>query len=83
MSHTPHELHEDFPEYAEAITALKARDAHFTRMADEYHDLNRQIHRAETNVEPIEDLAMIALRKERGTLKDKLYAVLKAVQPTS
>ena len=83
MSNTPHELHDDFPEHAEAISVLKQVDAHFARMAEEYHALNRQIHRAETNVEPMEDLAMIELRKERGALKDKLYAVLNAPQPTS
>ena len=83
MSNTPHELHEEFPDLAEVISTLKQVDAHFAKLADKYHDLNRQIHRAETNVEPMEDLAMIELRKERGALKDKLYAMLKAGQPTS
>lgn len=83
MSHTPHELHEEFPDFADAISALKTQDAHFARMAEEYHDVNRRIHRAETNIDPMEDLAMIELRKERGALKDKLYAMIKAVQPTS
>lgn len=83
MSNTPHELHEEFPEFADSITLLKQVDAHFARMAEQYHELNRQIHRAETNVEPMEDLAMIELRKERGLLKDKLYTLLKSAQPTS
>ncbi|WP_407492143.1 YdcH family protein [Pseudooceanicola sp. MF1-13] len=83
MSNTPHELHEEFPEHAEAISVLKQVDNHFARMADKYHDLNRRIHRAETNVEPMEDLAMIELRKERGALKDQLYSLLKTSQPTS
>jgi uncharacterized protein YdcH (DUF465 family) len=83
MSHTPHELHEEFPDFADAISALKTQDAHFARMAEEYHDVNRRIHRAETNIDPMEDLAMIELRKERGALKDKLYAMIKAVQPTA
>jgi len=83
MSNTPHELHDDFPDFADRITTLKSVDAHFAKMAEQYHALNRQIHRSETNIEPIEDLAMISLRKERGALKDKLYAVLKDTQPTS
>jgi uncharacterized protein YdcH (DUF465 family) len=83
MSHTPHELHEEFPDFADAISALKTQDAHFARMAEEYHDVNRRIHRAETNIDPMEDLAMIELRKERDALKDKLYAMIKAVQPTA
>ncbi|MBL4766866.1 MAG: YdcH family protein [Rhodobacteraceae bacterium] len=33
--------------------------AHFARLRDQYHQLNRTIHRTETNVEPIEDLSEI------------------------
>ncbi|MGH1423552.1 MAG: YdcH family protein [Pseudooceanicola sp.] len=83
MSHTPHELHEEFPQFAEAITQLKTSDAHFARIAAEYHEVNSQIHRSETNIEPIEDLAMIELRKQRGILKDEIFAALRAAQPTS
>ncbi|MGR3323154.1 MAG: YdcH family protein [Pseudooceanicola sp.] len=83
MSNTPHDLHSEFPEFADAITALKTSDAHFARLAEEYHEVNDTIHRAETNVEPMEDLAMIDLRKTRGRLKDEIFAALKAGQPTS
>lgn len=78
MSHTPHELHEEFPEYAERITALKTGDAHFSRLAEEYHEINRAVHRAETNVEPMEELAETELRKKRALLKDEIYAMLSA-----
>ena len=76
MSHTPHELHEEFPELAEKMTELKTSDAHFSRLADEYHEVNRAVHRAETNVEPMDELAEVELRKKRGLLKDELYAIL-------
>lgn len=76
MSHTPHELHEEFPELAAKITELKQTDAHFSRLAEDYHDLNRQVHRAETNVEPMELLAETELRKQRAALKDELYKLL-------
>ena len=39
MSNTPHDLYEDFPEKAAAIHALKAKDAHFARLVEEYHDV--------------------------------------------
>lgn len=77
MSHVPHELHEEFPEHAAKITELKTSNAHFARLADEYHDLNRAVHRAETRIEPMDDLAMDDLRKKRAKLKDALYAMLK------
>ncbi|MEP2533481.1 DUF465 domain-containing protein [Shimia sp.] len=78
MSHTPHELAEEFPELVEKMSALKTSDSHFAKMADEYHELNRKVHRAETNVEPREELSEVDLRKRRGALKDEIYAYLKA-----
>lgn len=76
MSHTPHELAADFPELAEKITELKQENAHFAKLAEEYHDINRAVHRAETNVEPMEALAETDLRKQRSGLKDELYRML-------
>lgn len=76
MSNTPHELHEEFPEHADKISALKQSDAHFAKLADAYHVLNREIHRAETNVEPMEELTEVQKRKERAALKDDIYAIL-------
>lgn len=76
MSHTPHELAEEFPEHAEKISELKQSDAHFQRLFDEYHEINRAVHRAETNVEPVEELAEVDMRKKRGALKDELYKML-------
>ncbi len=78
MGHTPHELAEEFPEYAEQMHELKANDAHFARLFDNYHEINRQVHRAETNVEPIEELAETDLRKQRAALKDEIYRYLTA-----
>lgn len=77
MTNTPHELQDDFPGHAQVISTLKQVDTHFARMADQYHELNRKIHRAETNIEPMEDLAMIDLRKQRAALKDSIYSVLR------
>ena len=78
MSHTPHELTEEFPEEADKIHALKESDAHFAKLADEYHELNREIHRMETDVEPASDEHQTELRKKRMALKDEIYALLKA-----
>ena len=76
MSHTPHELHEEFPEHAGKITELKQKDAHFSRLADEYHEINRRVHRAETNVDPVDPLAEVEMRKKRAVLKDEIYQLL-------
>ncbi|MGB1207842.1 MAG: YdcH family protein [Paracoccaceae bacterium] len=78
MTHTPHDLAQDFPEYADKLHKMKTEDAHFAKLADAYHDLNRQVHRAETRVEPIDEAAEHALRRERATLKDEIYRMLAA-----
>ncbi|PCJ09424.1 MAG: hypothetical protein COB16_04480 [Rhodobacteraceae bacterium] len=76
MKNTPHELAEDFPDKSAEISALKQSDAHFARLADEYHNVNRAVHRAETNVEPISELAEADLRKTRAALKDQIWGIL-------
>ena len=76
MSHTPHELAEEFPDKADKIHALKDSDAHFRKLFDEYHEVNRAIHRAETNVEPTDELNEVRLRKQRLALKDQIAGML-------
>ena len=79
MSHTPHELADDFPEYAEAIHHLKQNDAHFAKLIDRYHDINRAIHRAETRIEPTDDFHEEAMRKRRLMLKDEIARALSRI----
>jgi uncharacterized protein len=50
MSHTPHDLHVEFPEHADKLHELKLGNAHFVVLADRYHEVNHAIHRAETNL---------------------------------
>jgi len=77
MGHTPHEIQEEFPEYRDRIHELKQENGHFARLLDEYHEVNREVHRAETNVEPTDDLHLAELRKKRLALKDEIWAMLK------
>ena len=76
MSHVPHELHEEFPQARERLHALKLSDAHFARVAERYHEVNRAIHRAEAEVEPISDDALEEMKKQRLALKDEIAALL-------
>ncbi len=76
MKNTPHELADDFPEYVDKMRELKMSDAHFARLFEEYHEVNRAVHRAETNVEPVSDAHMENMRKSRMALKDKIYGML-------
>ena len=76
MSHVPHELHEEFPEAADRIHTLKTSDAHFARLADEYHAVNREIHRMETGIEPVSDDVENQKRRQRLALKDQIALYL-------
>ena len=78
MSNTPHDLYEDFPEKTAAIHALKANDAHFARLVEEYHEVNRAVHRAETRVEVLSSEHENELRQKRMRLKDAIWKQLAA-----
>lgn len=76
MSHTPHELHEEFPHLAARIRELKTGDVHFAQLADAYHDLNRAVHRMETGVEAVADAVLEDFKKKRLAMKDNIAALL-------
>lgn len=77
MSNTPNELSEQFPDAVEKMHALKTGDAHFAKLFDEYHELNRAIHRAETDVEPTDDFHMDEMRKQRLAMLDEISPYLR------
>lgn len=76
MSHVPHELAEEFPEHKERLHELKMSDAHFTKLADAYHNINREIHRIEASGINTSDEEFEELKKKRLALKDDIYAML-------
>jgi len=76
MSHTPHELAEVFPDKAERIQELRTANAHFAKLSDQYHELNREIHRGETDVEPMDDMHLEELKKQRLALLDEITEML-------
>ena len=76
MSHVPHELAEEFPNHTDKLHDLKVSNAHFAKLADEYHEINREIHRIESGVEAASDERSTDLRKQRLYLKDQIAAML-------
>jgi len=57
---------------------LRQSNAHFARLADEYQDVNRAVHRAETRVETLGEAAEAELRRRRMSLKDEIGRMLAA-----
>ena len=76
MGDTPHELRAEFPDKVEKLHQLKVSNAHASRIMDEYHDINREIHRIETDIAPAADETLEELKKKRLQLKDQIFALL-------
>ena len=77
MTYFPHELTEEFPEFAGRIHVLKDTDAHFHRLANEYQEINKQIVLAEQEVQPTDDFHLEDMRKLRLKLKDEIFGMLR------
>jgi len=78
MAAVHHDLVTEFPEYREQIHTLKTGNAHFAKLFDEYHAVNKEVVRLEGEGVPVTDEAFEAMKKQRLTLKDQLYTMLKA-----
>lgn len=73
-----HPLITEFPEHREAIHDLKTANAHFRRLFDEYHRVDREVVRIEGEIEPTSDSVTEGLKKRRLQLKDDLHHMLVA-----
>ncbi|MEE4209370.1 MAG: YdcH family protein [Parvularcula sp.] len=74
--HTPNELTTIFKRDRDLVTRLKGSDAHFARLADEYHEVNRQVHRIEAETEAASDERTESLKKQRLHLLDEISAIV-------
>ncbi len=79
MPHIPHELLEEFPEFADKIRRQKASDPHFAEIAAKYEMINAEIIRIEGDEEAASDERFENLKKQRLLLKDQLFEILQQV----
>lgn len=75
--HTPNELTTIFARDRDLVTRLKAEDAHFARLADDYHEVNREVHRIEAEAEAASDERFETLKKKRLKLLDELTDIVR------
>ena len=73
-----HDLIHELPEYRERIHELKTSDHHFSRLFDEYHELDHEIHRIETGIENTSDEYLEEKKKWRLLRKDELFEMIMA-----
>ena len=76
MSHTPHELADEFPHDHALLHDLKMADSHFVTLADRYHEVNGEIHRIEAEIETPSDEYTETLKKKRLALLDEISGIL-------
>jgi uncharacterized protein YdcH (DUF465 family) len=78
--HIPHELDDEFRAHAGLIDRLRQTDHEFGRLAARYDDVNRSIHRIESEQEPADDAVAEEFKKERLLLKDQIAAFLTRIE---
>ena len=78
MSDFHHDIGSEFPEHRERIHTLKTGNAHFARLFDEYHQVDKEIARIEQEVQPAGDDAAEELKRRRVRLKDEIFGMLRA-----
>ena len=74
--HTPNELTAIFKRDRDLLTRLKAEDAHYARLADQYHEVNREVHRIEAETEAASDERTETLKKQRLALLDEITGII-------
>lgn len=72
-----HDLVHELPEYKDRIHELKMDNPHFSRLFDEYHDLDNEIRRIEEGIETTSDDYLEELKKKRLQHKDELFNMIK------
>lgn len=71
-----HDLLRELPDHRETIHALKIGNAHFARLFEKYHELDRAVRNAEERVEATSEEHEEQLKRQRLALKDELHAMI-------
>ena len=71
-----HDLIHEFPEHKDRIHQLKMEDNHFSRLFNEYHELDHKVRKIEEGAENTSDEYLEELKKKRLLHKDNLYAII-------
>lgn len=74
-----HPLITEFPNHTDIIHQLKADNAHFQRLMNEYEQIDKEVFRMEEGIETPEDAILVEKKKQRLHLKDQLAAMIDQV----
>ena len=65
-----------FHEYREEISSLKGQNAHFEKIFNKYNELDKKIMNAENGLEPLSNIEIENLKKQKLRLKDEVYTMI-------
>jgi len=77
MLNEKHDLVHELPEHRDTIHELKMSNQHFSRLFEEYHEIDHEIHRIETGITNTSDEYLHERKKMRLQLKDELFQMIK------
>jgi uncharacterized protein len=80
MEHISDALAEEFAGKEAAIHKLKTESAHFRRLLDDNEQLFRDIHRMQTDVEPVDDATRESYERRRLKVLDEIAAMITALE---
>jgi len=72
-----HNLANEMPEYKDKIHQLKQDNRHFSKIYDEYIEVDKEIYRIEEGIETPSDDYAEKLKMQRVSLKDELVDILR------
>ncbi len=73
-----HDIVTEFPQLKDKIHALRAHNAHFAKLFEQYDSLNHRIATYEGGVGSITDEALEIEKKKRLKIKDEIAHMLQA-----
>lgn len=76
MSLEKHSLLKEFPEHHHTIRHLKMHDLHFSKLFEEYHDIDHEVFSLEAGKKVSTDEYLESQKMRRVELKDALYQMV-------
>ena len=63
-------------EYRDIISKMKTENAHFAKIFEKHNELDHKVADVEEGREPMDDLELEKLKKEKLKLKDEAFAMI-------
>ena len=73
-----HEIETEFPQFRQTIAELSAADPEFAASVKQHDLLDNEIRKLEERGQPVADETLEKMKFERASLKDAVYARIRA-----